>query len=57
MSAFLLDYVGTKEGREDLQQAGRDKAKAIYDLFSQHKTFHEYNSTRSTILPPRISSP
>ncbi|MHC4405199.1 MAG: hypothetical protein ACYTG0_36600 [Planctomycetota bacterium] len=44
MSAFLLDYVGTKEGREDLQQAGRAKAEAIYDLFSQHKTFHEYNS-------------
>ena len=44
MSAFLLDYVGTKQGREDLQQAGREKAEAIYDLFSRHKTFHEYNS-------------
>ncbi len=44
MSAFLLDYVGTKEGREDLQQTGREKAEAVHDLFSRHKTFHEYNS-------------
>jgi hypothetical protein len=44
MSAFLLDYVGTKQGRTDLQQAGRKKAEAIYELFSRHKTFDEYNS-------------
>ena len=44
MSAFLLDYVGTKQGREDLQQAGREKAEAIYELFRRNKTFHEYNS-------------
>lgn len=44
MSAFLLDYVGTKQGREDLQQAGREKAEAIYELFCRHKTFNEYNS-------------
>ena len=44
MSAFLLDYVGTKQGRDDLRQAGQDKAEAIYELFSRHKTFNEYNS-------------
>jgi hypothetical protein len=44
MSAFLLDYVGAQQGREDLQQAGRKKAEAIYELFSRHKTFNEYNS-------------
>lgn len=44
MSAFLLDYVGTKQGRDDLRQAGQEKAEAIYDLFCPHKTFHEYNS-------------
>lgn len=44
MSAFLLDYVGTKEAREDLQQSGREKAEEIHDLFRLHKTFYEYNS-------------
>ena len=44
MSAFLLDFVGTQQGREDLQQAGREKAEAIYELFSRHETFNEYNS-------------
>ena len=44
MSAFLLDYVGTKQGRDDLRQAGQEKAEAIYELFSRHKTFNEYNS-------------
>lgn len=44
MSALLLDYVGTQQGREDLQQAGREKAEAIYELFCRHKTFNEYNS-------------
>lgn len=44
MSAFLLDYVGTRQGRDDLQQAGREKAEAIYELFGRNKTFHEYNS-------------
>lgn len=44
MSAFLLDYVGSKQGHDDLRQAGQEKAEAIYDLFSRHKTFDEYNS-------------
>jgi len=44
MSAFLLDYVGTKQGRDDLRQAGQEKAEAIYELFSRHNTFNEYNS-------------
>ena len=44
MSALLLDYVGTQQGREDLQQAGREKAETIYELFCRHKTFNEYNS-------------
>ena len=44
MSAFLLDYVGTRQKRDDLQQAGRAKAEAIYELFGRHKTFNEYNS-------------
>jgi hypothetical protein len=44
MSAFLLDYVGTKQGRDDLRQAGQEKAEAIYELFYRHKTFNEYNS-------------
>jgi hypothetical protein len=44
MSAFLLDYVGTKQGRKDLQQAGSEKVEAIYELFCRHKTFNEYNS-------------
>jgi hypothetical protein len=44
MSAFLLDYVGTRQGRDDLRRAGQEKAEAVYELFSRHKTFHEYNS-------------
>ena len=44
MSAFLLDHVGTRQGRDDLRQAGQEKAEAIHELFSRHKTFHEYNS-------------
>jgi len=44
MSALLLDYIGTKQGRNDLQLAGREKAEAIHELFCRHKTFNEYNS-------------
>jgi hypothetical protein len=44
MSAMLLDYAGTKQGRQDLQRAGREKAEAIYERFRRHKTFEEYNS-------------
>jgi hypothetical protein len=44
MSAMLLDYAGTKQGRQDLQRAGREKAEAIYERFRRHKTFDEYNS-------------
>lgn len=44
MSAFLLDYVGTRQGRPEIGRAGREKAEAIYELFSRHRTFDEYNS-------------
>jgi len=44
MSAFLLDYVGTKEKRDDLRDPGRKKAEEIQQRFNQHKTFDEYNS-------------
>lgn len=44
MSAFLLDYVGTTQKREDMLGAGRNKAESVYALFSRHKTFDEYNS-------------
>ncbi len=44
MSAFLLDWVGTREKRDDLQATGRKKAEAIHALFAKNKAFDEYNS-------------
>jgi len=44
LNAFLLDYVGTIQKREDMQKAGRNKAEGIWTLFSHQKTFNEYNS-------------
>ncbi|MHC4505576.1 MAG: hypothetical protein ACYTFI_19900 [Planctomycetota bacterium] len=44
MSSFLMDYVGTHEERQDLQDLGRRKAGQIYKGYYRHKTFDEYNS-------------
>jgi hypothetical protein len=44
MSSFLMHYVGTEFGIEHLEIAGLNKAREIYDLFHQYKTFSEYNS-------------
>ncbi|TWU32830.1 hypothetical protein [Novipirellula artificiosorum] len=44
MSAFLMDYVGTHEHRDDLQSLARKNAAAIFESYYQHKTFDEYNS-------------
>ena len=44
MSAFLLDYTGHITSNPTFQEQGKTKAKNIFDLFSQHKTFTEFNS-------------
>ena len=44
MSAFLMDYVGTKQSVADLRERGRAKAREIFAKFSRHKTFDEFNS-------------
>jgi len=44
MSAFLMDYVGHQEQRDDLQALGRKKAEENFELYYKHKTFDEYNS-------------
>ena len=44
MSAFLLDYAGKISSNEELRKKGKEKAEQIFDLFSRHQTFVEFNS-------------
>lgn len=44
MSAFLMNYVGTEFGIEELKNAGLKKARDIYTLYHRYNTFSEYNS-------------
>lgn len=44
MSAFLMEYVGTEFGLNDVKNAGLKKAHDIYNLYQSYKTFSEYNS-------------
>ena len=44
MSAFLMDYVGQHQRRDDLKAVGRKKAEDIFERYYEHKTFDEYNS-------------
>ncbi|HEY1056017.1 MAG TPA: hypothetical protein VGE24_12805, partial [Emticicia sp.] len=44
MSAFLMEYVGTKLSIGSLKNAGIAKAKQVFNLYQSHKTFSEYNS-------------
>jgi len=44
MSAFLMDYAGSRFNMPEIEKAGLVKAKAILALYNRHKTFSEYNS-------------
>lgn len=44
MSAFLTEYVGTTFGDPKLKSFGIEKAKDVFNLYEEHKTFSEYNS-------------
>jgi len=44
MSAFLLNYTGHIASHPAFQEQGKEKAKAILDLFSLYNTFTEFNS-------------
>ena len=44
MSAFLLDYTGHITSNDKFREQGKAKAREIFELFSQHKTFVEFNS-------------
>jgi hypothetical protein len=44
MSAFLMEYVGTRFKQDELKEAGLKKAKDIFDLYQSHGSFSEYNS-------------
>ncbi|MFD0878225.1 hypothetical protein ACFQ1A_28920, partial [Massilia pinisoli] len=39
MSAFLMEYVGTRFGIGSLKNAGIVKAKQVFNLYQSHKTF------------------
>lgn len=44
MSAFLMEYVGTEFGLEEIKNAGLKKARDIFKLYQTNKTFSEFNS-------------
>jgi hypothetical protein len=44
MSAFMMEYVGTRFKNEELKNAGLKKAKDIFDLHQSNGSFSEYNS-------------
>ena len=44
MSAFLMEYVGTKFKIDELKNGGLKKARDIFTLYRKNKTFSEYNS-------------
>ncbi|GGD40225.1 hypothetical protein GCM10011514_00400 [Emticicia aquatilis] len=44
MSAFLMEYVGTEFGLEEIKNAGLKKARDIFKLYQSNKTFSEFNS-------------
>ncbi len=44
MSAFLMEYVGTEFGLEEIKNAGLKKAREIFKLYQTNKTFSEFNS-------------
>jgi hypothetical protein len=44
MKAALMTWAGHRYNRTDWMQTGEDFAHAVYDLFTQHGTFDEYNS-------------
>ena len=44
MSAFLMEYVGTRFKRDELKQAGLKKARDIFNLQQSNGSYSEYNS-------------
>jgi hypothetical protein len=44
MSAFLMEYVGTEFGMEEIKNAGLKKARDVFKLYQTNKTFSEFNS-------------
>jgi len=44
MSSFMMEYVGSTFNIPELQNAGIDKAKAIYNNFRKYNTLCEYNT-------------
>ncbi len=44
MSAFLMEYVGTEFGLDEIKNAGLKKARDIFKLYQSNKTFSEFNS-------------
>jgi hypothetical protein len=44
MSAFLMEFVGTEFGLEEIRNAGLKKARNIFKLYQTNKTFSEFNS-------------
>lgn len=44
MNAYLLHYVGLRQGVPEWQQAGEDFAAQVYAIFNRHGAFEEYNS-------------
>lgn len=44
MSAFLMEYVGTEFGLDEIKNSGLKKARDIFKLYQTNKTFSEYNS-------------
>jgi hypothetical protein len=44
MKAALMTWAGHRYDRTDWTQTGETFAQAVYDLFTQHGTFDEYNS-------------
>ncbi len=44
MSAFLMEFVGTEFGLDEIKKAGLKKARDIFKLYQTNKTFSEFNS-------------
>ena len=44
MSAFLMEFVGTEFGLEEIKNAGLKKANDIFKLYQTNHTFSEFNS-------------
>jgi hypothetical protein len=44
MDAYLLHYVGVRQGVQEWQNAGEAFATQVYEIFQRHDAFEEYNS-------------